>query len=191
MRQALPGSDVGHSMGIAWRLCVCVSIVAGGCTTQSVRTGDPVAHMPTITAPEEPNVYRAQLLRAEMMAELTNYYRDFSNRDWSRFASHFWPGATITTIWAPTGETARRVVASTVEQFVAEAALGPDSKSIFSERMGQSEIHLHGNLAMVWAHYEARFGEPGDIQRWSGYDAFTLMKHQGRWKITHLAFAAE
>ena len=138
-------------MGIGWRLCVCVLIVAGGCTSQSVRTGDLTAHMPTIPAPEEPGVYRAQLLRAEIMAELTSYYKDFSDRHWNRFATHFWPGATITTIWAPSGETARRVVASTVEQFVAEAALGPDSKSIFSERMGESEIHLHGNLAIVWA----------------------------------------
>ena len=36
--------------------------------------------------------------RGEVLAELRRYYADFSARDWEAFASHFWKGATITTV---------------------------------------------------------------------------------------------
>ena len=66
---------------------------------------------------------------------LEAYYADFSARDWDAFASHFWPGATITTIWQPPGESQMRVVSSSVPAFVEQAPDGPGSKEIFSERM--------------------------------------------------------
>jgi len=129
--------------------------------------------------------------RALILAELTSYYRDLSARDWDAFASHFWRGAVITTVWQPDGESERRVDFISVPRFIAEADLGPGSKEFFEETMGTVEVHVQGNLAMVWAEYRARFGDPGDIREWSGIDAFTLMKHLGVWKITSMAFAAE
>jgi len=56
--------------------------------------------------------------------------------------------------------------------------------------MQQAEVRLYQDLAQVWANYKARFGEPGDVAEWSGVDAFTLMKHDGRWKIVSLAYSA-
>ncbi len=52
--------------------------------------------------------------------------------------------------------------------------------------------HVRGNeaLAQVWAAYEARFGDPGDIQEWTGIDAFTLLRFDGRWRIASIAFVA-
>jgi len=41
-------------------------------------------------------------------AALASYYEAFSDRDWPRFAEHFWPGATLTTIWTPSSSRARR-----------------------------------------------------------------------------------
>jgi len=120
--------------------------------------------------------------------ELERYYNDFSARDWTRFSDHFWPGATITTVWQPPGATAPTVDAQTVDSFVAKAPLGPGSKPIFEERMTGAEIRAHRNLAQAWARYAARFGDSAGVAEWQGIDAFTLMNHDGRWRIVSLAF---
>ena len=127
----------------------------------------------------------------EVRAELLSYYADFSARDWEKFAGHFWPGATLTTVWQPPGEPAPRVVVTSIPEFIAKAPEGPGSKPIFEEKMTSAEMRIHGNLAQVWARYEAKFGEPGQVMEWSGIDAFTLMKHGGRWRIVSLAYAGE
>jgi len=126
--------------------------------------------------------------RREVLEAVETYYADFSAREWDRFGAHFWPGATLTTVWQPPGEDARRVVTTTVPEFVRLAPQGPDSKPIFEERMDSSDVRLAGNLAHVWAHYTARFGDSTDVVTWRGIDAFTLMKHDGRWRIVALAY---
>lgn len=132
-----------------------------------------------------------ETLKAEVRAELQSYYADFSARDWEAFADHFWPGATLTTIWQPPGEDQLRVVATSVPDFVAQAPQGPGSKPIFEEKMTGAEVRVVRDLAQVWARYRVRFGEPGNVQEWSGIDALTLMKHDGRWKMISLAFTTE
>jgi hypothetical protein len=129
--------------------------------------------------------------KAEVRVELETYYRDLSARRWNAFASHFWPGATITTIWQPRGEPRERVYVQSVEEFIAQTPEGPDSKPIFSEKMLSAEIRVEAGLAHAWARYEAEFGQPGDIAKWTGTDAFTLMKFNGQWRIIALAFAPE
>ena len=54
-----------------------------------------------------------------------------------------------------------------------------------------AEVRVQGNLVQVWARYQARFGEPGNVVEWSGVDALTLMKHDGHWRIVALVFAAD
>ncbi len=129
--------------------------------------------------------------RAMILAELASYYRDLSARDWDAVASHFWRGGVITTVWQPDGESQRRVDFISVPQYIAAVDPGPDSTAFFEENMVNAEVHLRGNVAVVWAEYRTRFGDPGDIKQWTGIDAFTLMKHAGVWKITSMAFAAE
>ena len=127
--------------------------------------------------------------RLLIRAEITSYYRDLSARDWDAFAAHFWRGAKVATIWEPDGE-GRRVVFSSVPEFIAEADPGPDV--VFEEKLGTAEVHVSGNLALVWAQYRVRFGDqPGNVREWSGIDAFTLIKHLGVWKITSMAFAPQ
>jgi len=50
---------------------------------------------------------------------------------------------------------------------------------------------LTGNLAHVWARYEATFGDSASVATWRGVDAFTWMKHDGRWQIVALAYTDE
>jgi hypothetical protein len=121
-------------------------------------------------------------------AELERYYADFTARDWTAFADHFWPGATITTVWQPPGAGAPLVDAQTVSGFVAKAPEGPGSKPIFEERMTGAEIRVHRDLAQAWVRYDARVGDPSNLMSWRGIDAITLMRHGGRWRITSLAF---
>ncbi len=126
-----------------------------------------------------------------ILAELAGYYRDLSARDRDAVVSHFWRGAVVTTVWQPDGESQRRVDFISVSRFIAEATPGPDSTAFFEETMGDVEVHVQGNVALVWAEYRTRFGDPGEIRQWTGIDAFTLMKHAGVWKITSMAFTAE
>jgi hypothetical protein len=128
-------------------------------------------------------------LRDQVLARVEQYYVDFSARDWPRYAGHFWPQATLTTVWQPPGESEPRVVTTSVQDFIAQAPQGPGSKSIFEEQMTSAEAWASGNLAQVWAHYRASFGEPGNVQVWTGTDAFTLLRHNGQWRIVSLVYS--
>jgi hypothetical protein len=126
-----------------------------------------------------------------VLTALRAYYRDFSARDWSAFADHFWPDATIATIWQPPGEDSIRVVATAIPDFIAQAPSGPGSRAIFEESMIDARIRVAGDLAQAWVRYRARFGDPGATREWAGVDAFSLLRHGGQWRITSLAFQGE
>lgn len=130
-------------------------------------------------------------LRDQVVALIEQYYADFSARDWDRYRDHFWPGAALTTIWKPAGEPEPRFVAATVEEFVRQAPNGPGSREIFEERLDSAEVRGSGNIALVWARYSARFGDPGDVREWKGIDAFSLLRHNGRWRIAALAYVSD
>jgi len=123
-----------------------------------------------------------------VLTELRAYYRDLSDRDWTAFSEHFWPDATITTVWRPEADDSGRVWTTSVPGFVAAAPDGPGSRAIFEESMRGSRITVSGELAQAWVAYRVRFGDPGAVAEWEGVDAFTLMQHQGRWRIVSLAF---
>lgn len=143
-----------------------------GAGAERDRTGDPAAE-------------------ADVRALLDRYYGDFSARDWDRFADHFWPGAILSTLWQAPGDSVPSVFVSTVPEYVARAPEGPGSQPIFEERLLEARVTVEGSLAQVWARYEARFGSPGDVMEWTGVDAFTLLRHDGRWRIVSLAYAGD
>lgn len=131
--------------------------------------------------------------RDSVLAELRAYYRDLSARDWSALRDHFWSGGTITTIWRPVGEERERVVVQTAAEFAEAGPEGPGSREIFEEEMVSHRIDADGSagVATVWADYRARFGDPGDVTEWEGTDVFTLLRHDGRWRIASLVFVPE
>jgi hypothetical protein len=128
---------------------------------------------------------------AAIMQELVAYYRDFSARAWTAFADHFWPGADISTIWQPPGEGGARVVITSIPEFVQRAPDGPGSREIFEERMIDARLTLFRHQAQAWVRYHARFGDSGAVQEWEGIDAFTLLRHAGRWRIVGLVFLSD
>lgn len=129
--------------------------------------------------------------RAAVRAELEAYYEDLSARDWEAFADHFWPDGTLATVWRPPDEDRERVETITVEEFIERAPRGPGSKEIFEERMTSLEIRLSLPIAQARARYEARFGDPGNVREWKGTDVFTLVRHEQRWRIVSVAYAAD
>jgi hypothetical protein len=130
-------------------------------------------------------------IRDQVLAVVEQYYADLSARDWPRVYDHFWPGATLTTPWQPPGDSAIRVMPTTIEQFIEQAPLGPGSREIFEERMDSARVRGSAALAQVWSWYSARFGDPGQVEAWTGTDAFTLIRHEGRWRIASLAYVNE
>jgi hypothetical protein len=128
---------------------------------------------------------------AAVVDELEAYYRDLSARDWDAFAGHFWPGADISTIWQPSGEDSARVVITSIPEFVRQAPQGPGSRAIFEERMIDARVVTFRDLAQAWVRYRARFGDPGEVSEWEGMDAFTLLRHGGRWGIVELVFVGD
>jgi hypothetical protein len=119
------------------------------------------------------------------------YYRDLSARDWSAFADHFHPGAVLSTRWTPPGAAAPEVMMSSVSEFVAQAHLGPDSQPVFEEWPTSVEVRRQGDLAATWVRYVARFGAPGALQEWTGVEAITWILHDGRWRITAIAWTGD
>lgn len=129
-------------------------------------------------------------VRDQVMAVVEQYYSDLSAREWEYVQGHFWPGATLTTVWQPPGEPGPRVVMTTIEDFIAQAPDGPGSRAIFSEAMTSADVRGNADVAQVWATYDARFGDPDDLQEWSGVDAFTLIRFDGRWRISSIAYVS-
>ena len=125
----------------------------------------------------------------EVHAAIVDYYATLSARDWEALPDHFWPGATLTTLWAEGGAGEPEVFTVTVDEFVARAPEGPGSQPIFEERPIGAEVRVSGPLAQVWALYEARFGTEDDLMTWRGVDAFTLLLHDGEWRIASIGFA--
>lgn len=158
-----------------------VLALLGGCTIESRPPARPAAGGTS-------EAVEAARTEAEVRAALLRYYADLTARDWRAFRQHFWPNATLATIWQPPGRPGQMVEAVTVDTFVARAPMGPDSKPIFEERMTGIVVRSHGDLAQAWATYTARFGEPGNVATWEGIDAFTLLRHAGAWRIVSLSY---
>jgi hypothetical protein len=64
---------------------------------------------------------RSKLAEQEIRVELTRYYSDMRCSDGRivpAYQTHFWPGATLATVWQPRNESKARVVVTTAEEFI-------------------------------------------------------------------------
>jgi hypothetical protein len=188
-------SSAGIEHGVAHRsgrfrrvpglVMILVAAALSGCNLGASSAETSLAGDTITLSPAAPDSDRDQVI-----ATLEQYYSDFSALDWARYRDHFWSGATLTTVWQAPNDSLPRVSVTTVDRFIELAPQGPGSREIFEERMSGADVRADGALAQVWATYEARFGDPGDISEWTGTDAFTLMRHNGRWRIASLAYAS-
>jgi len=99
--------------------------------------------------------------------------------------------ATITTAWKPKGYDSPQIIVSSIHDFLVQTLEGACSEPVFEEKMVTTDVKIRGGIAQAWAQYRARFGKHGFIKQWGGTDAFTLLKHDGHWKIVSLVFLAD
>jgi hypothetical protein len=125
---------------------------------------------------------------AAVEKRLKQYYIDMSARDWKKYRAHFWDNGTITTLWKHPDDSVAKVDVTMIDDFVKETPNGPDSQPVFEEKMKNSKISVQGNIAEAWVEYDAKFGTNEKLTEWSGTDVFTLMRHEGEWKIVSLVF---
>jgi|SRR5688572_22870088 hypothetical protein len=115
---------------------------------------------------------------AEVIAAVELMYDDLSERRWDALAAHFMPDSSL--VFAmPIGPRRMNPAA-----FVEMVKKNVEGKDVFEERMTHAWVRTHGNLAVVWSSFAGREGNGEDIRMWSGVDAFTLVKTEGRWKIS-------
>jgi hypothetical protein len=171
----------GRPRGLA---LVAVALAASAACVQPEATTAETEPQP-VTADAAPDSVRDQVL-----AVVEQYYADLSAREWEYVRGHFWPGATLTTIWEPPGEPGQRVVNTTIESFIEQAPQGPGSRESFSETMTAAHVRGNTDLAQVWATYDARWADPDTVDVWSGVDAFTLLRFEGRWRISSITYVS-
>jgi hypothetical protein len=155
-----------------------VLIILTGCTSGET---DPAPVGVTDTATESTVV----------LAFIDSYYDAMSERNWDRFAEHFWPDATMAFIFPDSTGSVGGVSFQSIPEFIAETPEGPNSREIFEERRTGGSLVVEGDLASGLIPYHARFGNLGEVYEWDGFDSFTLIRLGDEWRITHLAFVPE
>ena len=126
----------------------------------------------------------------EVESFIVEYYAVMSARNWSAYREFFSEKAILTTVWQDSTETTPQIFSNTISEFIAQTASGPDSQPIFEEKPIHIEIEIKADLAAVWVNYEAKFGSENNLIEWKGYDLFSLIKFEGKWKIASLTYVA-
>lgn len=127
----------------------------------------------------------------ELNTLLNSYYRTMTRRDWKAYREFFWDKAIITTVWQKEGDEEEVVHTTTINEFIAQTHLGPDSQPIFEEKPIDIKITVKNDLAQAWVTYEAKFGSEENLMKWKGMDLFSLLKHNERWRIVSLTFSSK
>ena len=139
---------------------------------------------PPSEAPAEPKVAPQE---REVRQLLDAFYRDFAAGDWPRVADHFWPGATLVTIRSPSLGAPPTVVVLRIEDYVARQGAGGRAAPLKLE-MRTQRIETLGSIGSAVAQYDALDPSGSQSQGWQGADMFSLVLHDGQWRIASLVF---
>ena len=119
-------------------------------------------------------------VEAEIVAVVEQLFTGMRTRDTVLLAQLLDPDAQFVSVRAVDGEQVVR--RTSVATFLRSIATAGDT---LHERMWQPEVRVDGELATLWAPYDLYIGS-----RFShcGYDAFHLVKRNGGWWITAIAY---
>ncbi|HKS16698.1 MAG TPA: nuclear transport factor 2 family protein [Planctomycetota bacterium] len=121
----------------------------------------------------------------EIVAAMEVMYDDLSARRWEALEAHFLPDAALV-FATPSGP--KRMAPP---KFIEMVRKNVEGKEVFEERMEAASVRAHGDVAQVWSSFAGREGNGQDIRTWSGVDAFTLVKVDGKWKIALIAVSQD
>jgi hypothetical protein len=205
------------ALAVAWALGACASVHESVQPSAPAHAEDVSVHAPSqldlptdadeqpaarapVASPVAPPVVTTQPAEAEaaapasedpaLSALLCAHYADFGKRDWTAFAAHFWPGATIFTIRQPPGGGHETVVSTTVADYVAEMEkLGAGAGRI-EFQVSKPLCDSDGVVALARVPFAARTLDQTEPHPWRGADVFLLVRHESQWRIASLAFGS-
>ena len=128
---------------------------------------------------------KADTTTSEVITAIEGIYDDLSSRRWEAFQAHFLAGATL--IFSDP-QAPKRIAPPEFIEMVKKQAEG---KEVFEERMTNAWIRVHENMAFVWSDFAGRIGTAIEFKTWSGVDAFTLIRVNGRWMISQIAVSKD
>lgn len=121
---------------------------------------------------------------AEVVRISTALLAALSARDTATVRSMLVPGAFLASVMSPAGDQAP-VRFQSETQFL--TAIG-SAKERLLERLWDPRVILHGSLAEVHAPYD--FFVNGTFSH-CGIDVFTLMRHQGAWRVASIMYTVQ
>lgn len=127
----------------------------------------------------------------ELYLILEEYYETMSDRDWIAYRDFFVAGGTLTTVWKAESEAKPAIHTYSIDQFLAQTKDGPDSQPIFEEKMTSADMKIQGNLASVFVRYKAKFGTSENLMEWEGFDHFSMIRFEGKWKIVSITYESD
>lgn len=143
---------------------------------------------PVVSTPSEPPAEPSVAPQEREVRQLLDaFYRDFAAGDWPRVADHFWPGATLVTIRSPSLGAPPTVVVLRIEDYVARQGAGGRAAPLKLE-MRTQRIETLGSIGSAVAQYDALDPSGAQSQGWRGADMFSLVLHDGQWRIASLVF---
>ncbi len=119
-------------------------------------------------------------------AEIRQMYLDLSARDWTKFEAHFADGAVVI---FKGHDGAARILSMT--EFNAHAQKSVDGKPIYEEKCDTLDARVHHDMAHAWSHFSAKLGTAEKLHQWSGIDAYSLLRIDGKWKIAAIAISED
>lgn len=123
------------------------------------------------SAPSDPSVE----------SEIRQMYADLSARKWKEFEDHFAPGAVVILGGRPIP----------VAEFNAKNRKALENATDFAETCEALEVRVHKDTAQAWSRFRGTVTRNGETRTWSGVDAYTLVRVDGRWKIAAIAVSTE
>ncbi len=136
------------------------------------------AREPVPVAAEDPDV----------RSLLDSYYRDYAAGDGAALAEHFWPDATLTTIRSRAFGENSSVVVMRVHDYVRQHMGAGVRATPLRIEIEPPRIDRIGAVASAVTCYHAVDPSGHEAQSWRGADLFSLVRHDGRWRIASLVF---
>lgn len=118
---------------------------------------------------------------AAVLATIQGFLDALRMRDTAAMNQHV-DSLTRLTLIRPAREGGTRVVVMTAAEFI-RAVTRPDQPGV-DEPIRNPVVHVSGDLATVWAEYQVR--RDGAVTH-CGFDAFHLVRREGRWKILNVS----
>jgi hypothetical protein len=114
---------------------------------------------------------------------LTAYFKFWSQRQHEQYAGCFHPLAKIFYM-----DQSQKISSASLTEFLYQQKISLLNDSTMKEYPLDFEVMLQDNGALAKVKWQLDKGAPTQSSHEQGYDLFTLINHEGKWKIISLLF---